>query len=310
MPKSGVKTVRVGVPATSANLGPGFDCLALALDLWNEAEFAITDGGLSVQVEGEGAGVLPTGPENLVYKAFEHFHREMGQNPPAGLCIRCVNRIPMASGLGSSAAAIVAGLLGANAFSDDPMELPALLELAAQLDDHPDNSAACLYGGLVMVVKLSGGLLARSVPVARAGWRAALAVPEFDFPTREARAVLPQHIALGDSVFNTSRAILLVEAFRTGDFGLLGQAMDDRLHQPHRIPLISGAAFAMESARRAGAAAVALSGAGPGLIAFCQGNSMRVARAMCGAFQSSGLTARPFDLAVSTGGAWMHEERP
>lgn len=298
------------MPATSANLGPGFDCLALALDLWIEAEFAITSGGLRVEVEGEGAAVLPAGPENLIYKAFEHFHRETGQRPPEGLRLRCVNRIPMASGLGSSAAAIVAGLLGANALADEPVDRPALLKLAAELDDHPDNSAACLYGGLVVVVKASGGLLTRPMPVAQAGWRAALAVPEFDFPTREARAVLPQQVALGDAVFNTGRAVLLTEAFRTGDLLLLGEAMDDRLHQPHRIPLIPGAALAMEAAHRAGAAAVALSGAGPGLIAFCPSEAMPVARAMCRVFEEHGLTARPFDLAVATKGAWMKEEEP
>ena len=144
---------RVRVPATTANLGPGFDCLGLALNLWNESRFALDGDGVVVTVEGEGAAGLPRDESNLVAQAFLRLCEEAGVAAPAGLRIHCLNRVPMSSGLGSSSTAIVAGLLGANTLLGRPFERARILELAADVEGHADNVVAALLGGLTIVVE-------------------------------------------------------------------------------------------------------------------------------------------------------------
>ena len=271
-----VSAVTVRVPATTANLGPGFDTLALALDLWNEAVFQPVESGLTITVEGEGMGILPLDRTNLVLKAVEEFCLRTNQ-PVPGLAVRCTNQIPLGSGLGSSAAATLLGLLGANAILGTPFNRDQILEIAIEVEGHPDNAAAAINGGLVVVsAENDHGWLVRRFDLPALS--AALVLPNFDFPTHSARAALPKQVPFEDAVFNMGRALLVVEALRTGDLDLLGKAMKDRLHQPYRVPLIPRAAEAMAAARKAGAVAIAISGAGPSVIAFMAGDPTPVER--------------------------------
>lgn len=294
-------TVRVRVPATSANLGPGFDCLGLALDLWNEAEFRVEGSGVVVEVNGEGADVLPRGPENLVAMAALRLIEKVGEPEPPGLHIRCSNAIPLGSGLGSSAAAVVMGLVGANHLLGEPFSREEILAIATEMEGHPDNAAAALCGGLTAAVKTTSGVICRKIDAD--GLKLAIAVPKFGLPTQAARAALPLQVSMGDAVFNLSRSVLVVEALRSGDLELLAQVADDRLHQAYRLPLIPGAETARKAALEAGAVACVLSGAGPSLLAVVRENPARVGVAMTEAFRVAGLEARLFMPGVSMGGA-------
>ena len=298
---------RVRVPATTANLGPGFDCLGLALNLWNESRFALDGDGVVVTVEGEGAAGLPRDESNLVAQAFLRLCEEAGVAAPAGLRIHCHNRVPMSSGLGSSSTAIVAGLLGANTLLGRPFERARILELAADVEGHADNVVAALLGGLTIVVEKDDRLLTKKILVPEV--HVALAVPDLAVSTRSARAGLPTQVTMKDAVFNLQRTPLVVEALRTGDYDLLSQVMDDRLHQAARLKQITGGKAAWHAAQAAGAAAVAVSGSGPSLIAFVSlaTDASRIARAMTEAFAAEGVTAVPLGLSASAAGATVAE---
>jgi homoserine kinase len=294
------KEITVRVPATTANLGPGFDCLGLALDLWNEAVFSLAEKDIQVDVTGEGAGQLAQDGSNLVVQAAGVLFEKLGQ-PLPGMRVRCSNHIPLSSGLGSSAATHLMGLLGANALAGNPFNREEILKLAIQLEGHPDNATAGLYGGLVIVVEHEKcNWLVRRFDLPNL--RAVVVLPEIDLPTHTAREALPALVEMKDAVFNIGRAVLVVEALQQGDLKLLEEVMDDRLHQPYRLPLIPGGVEAMQAARQAGAAA-AISGAGPSVIAFTPGDPAPVGRAMMAAFQLSGIKARAFSLQTSNRGA-------
>jgi len=297
------RTCVVRVPATTANLGPGFDCLGLALDLWNEARFSLSDDGIVVNVKGEGAETLPRDEANLVAQAALRVYEEAGAPAPVGLTIDCDVCVPLASGLGSSSSAVVAGLLGGNELLGHAFKREALLELAADIEGHPDNVAAALLGGLTIVVRKDERLLTKKILVPEV--HVALAVPDLPFSTRTARAGLPTEVSMTDAVFNLGRTPLVVEALRTGDFELLGQVMDDRLHQTNRLGLIPGGRAAWLAAQHAGAAAVAVSGSGPSLVAFVSlaTDADIVAKAMADAFAAEGVSARPLGLSASAAGA-------
>lgn len=297
--------LRVRVPATTANLGPGFDTLGLALNLWNETDFTQrADDRIVVTITGEGAAILPKDTHNTVAAAALRTFELAGEQPP-GLTIDCHNRIPLSSGLGSSAAAVLTGILGANAFLGEPLDQEALLKLAVDIEGHPDNIAPALLGGLVVCLTDGEVIHAHRLhPRAdRQPIHITMALPKFDLPTRAARAVLPAQVPHADAVFNLSRAVLVTEALTTGDLDLLAEAMGDRLHQPYRLALIPGAQAALDAARGAGAAAVALSGAGPSLAAFSAQEDPAIGEAMQRAFAAAVLNARIFHLGVSDTGA-------
>jgi len=302
----------VKVPATSANLGPGFDALGLALDLWNETEFCLA-GSFSLHIEGEGSNRLAINEKNLIVLSARKLYESVNKRMPA-LNIRCINHIPLSSGLGSSAAAILTGLLGANALLGSPVFNEEILNLAVEIEGHPDNVAPALLGGLVASTMEEGKVIAHRLTVgsesmssqgdhAGSPLHLTVVLPEFNLSTRQARAVLPDQVPMKDAVQNISRAVLLTEAFRTGNLALLGRAMSDRLHQPYRVPLIPGAQEAMDAAKQAGAAAVALSGAGPSLIAFSANRNASIGAAMTRVFESVGLMTRIFELEVTQKGA-------
>jgi homoserine kinase len=304
------RAVSIAVPATTANLGPGFDCLSLALELWNTTRFRLEGHGIQVKVFGEGAGRLPVDESNLVASAALYLFRKTGK-PFSGLRIECQNNIPLASGMGSSAAAVVSGLLGANALLATPYTLQQLLAFASELEGHADNAAAAFYGGLTIAAERDGEVIVHRVEPAPL--LAVLAVPEYHLPTHQARAVLPKQLDYRDAVFNMGGALLTVEALRSGDMNLLGKVMTDRMHQPYRLKLIPGAEAAYQAALQAGAAAVALSGAGPSLVAFFAGGDVEVAahaahaahasHAMQIAFEEHGLVTRSIVLPISLAGA-------
>jgi homoserine kinase len=295
-------SVCVRVPATTANLGPGFDCLGLALDLWNRAAFTLSGQGIRIKLKGEGKGLLPTDERNLIVRAFLRFYEAMGKPAPEGLEIICDNQIPMGSGLGSSATAILAGLLAANAFLGEPANRQEILRLATEIEGHADNAAAALWGGLVVVIlhdqqpevfRFEPALLKVVVVL----------LPSVHLPTAAARAALPKMVPLADAVYNLGRTALVVEALRSGDLALLGKAMRDRLHQPYRLNLIPGAEQALQAACQAGAAAAAISGAGPSLIAFPVAEGEPVAASMAAAFEQAGQKTRSMMLFTTPQGA-------
>lgn len=292
--------VTVKIPATSANLGPGFDCLGLALTLYHTVTFTPADKpGLEIVALGEDAHKVPLDESNLVWQSakliFDRFHET-----PVGLHIHQQNEIPVGSGLGSSSTAVLAGLFGANALLGNRLTRTELLQIATNIEGHPDNVAPAVYGGLVLGVKEEDALLIEQIDIPPL--TVVVVLPDYNLPTTEARAALPPTLSLPDAIFNTSRIALLIRALESANYDLLPHAMQDRFHQPHRIPLITGMADAMMAARAAGAAAVALSGAGPSLIAFTPENHKQIGQAAAAAFSQHGLSSRHWLLAVDRGG--------
>jgi len=297
--------IRVKVPATTANLGPGFDALGLALNLWNEAEFTCTeDSKIVVNVKGEGEGKLPINADNAIAEAALQIY-DLAGKACRGLIIDCVNRVPLGSGMGSSSAAMLTGMLGANALLDNPLTDEEILKLAIETEGHPDNVAPAMLGGLVASIVHEDRVVSMRLPAKanHGSIHATVVLPDFDFPTKQARAILPKQVERPDAIYNISRAVLVTEALRTGNLELLGIAMKDSLHQPYRLPLIPGAILALEAGKKAGASAVALSGAGPSLIAFSSKVEAGIGAAMKRAFESAGLSARIFELETSYEGA-------
>lgn len=289
----------IKVPATSANLGPGFDTLGLALDLWNETTIT-SEKEFSVQVTGEGAGRLASGKNNLLVRAAQRVAERVGKSLPP-FHAECVNRIPLSSGMGSSSAAILTGLLAGNALLENPFSREEILNLACEMEGHPDNVAPAMLGGLVVSAMENGKVIARQIPVGM-NVHVTIVLPNFYLPTKQARAALPKKVSMRNAIHNISRTALIVEAFRNGDLDLLGKVMTDKLHQPYRLKLIPGAASAMEAAKEAGASAVALSGAGPSVIAFSTGEA-GIGEAMKRAYEAAGVEARIFRLGVASRGA-------
>lgn len=294
--------IHVKVPATTANLGPGFDALGLTLNLWNEAEFiSTTDNQIVVSVRGEGQEVLPVNADNAIAESALQIYDLVGK-PCQGLRINCLNRIPLGSGMGSSSAAMLTGMLGANALLGKPLSSHKIMKLAIENEGHPDNVAPAMLGGLVVSIVVDERVISLKLPARAklAPIHATVVLPNFDFPTKQAREILPAQVERQDAIYNISRAVLVTEALRTGKLSLLGKAMTDSLHQPYRLPLIPGAQSAMYAARQAGAAAVALSGAGPSLIAFSSKARAGIGAAMKREFENAGLDARIFQLRTTS----------
>jgi homoserine kinase len=296
--------VHVRVPATSANLGAGFDALGLALALYNEVTATEAD-GVTVALQGQGSGRLPTGDDNIVARGVRQAY-DAAARPFKGVALTCVNRIPTARGLGSSAAAWVGGLLAGNALLGGPLSREALLALAARAEGHPDNAAAALYGGLTVSCALGDGRIATvSLPVPGT-LRWIVLVPETTSSTADARAVLPDSVPRGDAVFNVQRVSLLLAGLQSGRVDVLAAALDDRLHQPYRRRFFPWMTAVIDAAREAGALGGVLSGAGPSVLAAVSGDADAVARAMEGALAAAGLRGRAHTLAVDTEGAVSH----
>ena len=310
--------IRVRVPATTANLGPGFDCLGMALDLWNEVEVEVAESP-AVLVRGQGAAELPADGSNLVYRAMEHLFKGARLEMP-GLRLHCHNEIPLKRGLGSSAAAIVGGLVAANLLlsvpvrsGHRPFSSQELLDMAVYLEGHPDNVAAALLGGLQLVVREEDVLLAAPVPVPE-DIRAVLFIPEMTIATEEARHVLPNRVTREDAVYNMGRVALLVNAMATGRLDDLPVATRDRLHQPYRQTLFPAMKVIFGAAMTAGALGAFLSGSGPTILALTKGREMTVAYQMAEAARQTGIKgnvriSRPTPRGAHPVGDWEQERR-
>lgn len=254
--------VTVKVPATSANVGAGFDTLGLAVSLYNTVSMEEWD---TLDIQSTDGSQIPTDESNLIYRSAKSVYDRVGK-PLTGMRIRQQNPIPMARGLGSSSACIVAGVLGANALLGNPLSQREMLTLATMLEGHPDNVAPALLGGFVTSVFDEGQVYSVSKKVHPELVFAAF-VPDFKLLTEEARAVLPEQITRRDAIYNISRAALAATAFEEADGELLRIVTKDTIHQQYRLPLIPGGEQVFAIARDLGAYAVYLSGAGPTIMA-------------------------------------------
>ena len=292
--------VHVRVPATSANLGPGFDALGLALALHNEIVAEEAD-GVTVKIDGEGADRLARDGGNVVARGVRLAYEAAGRGFK-GCALQCVNRIPTARGLGSSAAAWVGGLVAGNALLGSPLPREALLALAARAEGHPDNVAAAVFGGLTVSCATADGVTAVTLPVTGSlAW--VVLVPEVTSGTAEARALLPRSIPREDAVFNVQRVALLLAGLQTALPAALTVALEDRLHQPYRLKLFPWMPEIAAAARAAGALGCVLSGAGPSLLAVVAGDGTSVARAMEEAARRAGVPGKARALDVDAAGA-------
>ena len=298
--------VRVTVAASSANFGPGFDVLGVALALHNEVELAGSD-RLVVEIEGEGADRLPRDDRSIVVRGARLVYQAAGR-PFVGLRVRQRNRIPPSRGLGSSASAWLGGILGANALLGGPLSRDAVMDLAVSQEGHPDNVAAALHGSLAVTCWDAEAHAVVTLPVPPA-LRFALLVPDVEASTAAARAALPASYSRADAVYNVGRAALLLAALSRQRWDLLGAAMGDRLHQPYRArALFPWLERVFAAARGAGALGAALSGAGPSVLAVAhETGAARVADAMRDALATEGLSSRGWVLAPDPAGARVEE---
>ena len=279
--------IKIRVPATSANLGPGFDCLGLALDIWNEIRFEESD-SMIFQVTGEGAEKLNHRPKNLLTDSFKRVYESCGK-PLKGISIQAHNNILHSSGLGSSAAAIVAGVFGANELLNKPLDTNALVKLATEVEGHPDNVAPALLGGLVVSVMRESEVITRRYDVPLLS--VVIVKPEVQWQTHRARSVLPNTVSRADAIFNLGRTALVIDALHNGDLDLLQKVMDDRIHQSYRLKHIPAGIAAYETAKQFGAAA--LSGAGPSIICFVSSeNAENVKKELINVFSQQGIQSR------------------
>ena len=301
------RTIRVRVPATSANLGPGFDALGIACTLYNEMTLTLThEPGLEISVRGEGASHIPGDERNIVWKSVQYLlHKADCAGEFKGAKIHMSNRIPLSRGLGSSATAIVAGLKAANASLGNPFNRHELLQFATDIEGHPDNVAPAIYGGFT-VNTVTNGLVECFSFLPRIFMRFVVMVPDFYLSTKSAREVLPAKVPMKDAVFNISHAAMMVAALSRGVGRFLEHAFEDALHQNYRACLIPGMFDVFAAAKKAGAYGAALSGAGPCLIAFVPDDRKcikSVATAMGEAFREYNIESRPLFLGLDTRGA-------
>ena len=309
------------IPASTTNLGPGFDVLGVAVSLYSQVSLQETAGITEVICLGQDSDKLLSDTSNVAYQAADLIFAKVGYQPD-GLRLTLQNGIPAIRGLGGSGTAILGGLLAANAmcgqkFGQPPFSLQEILAFATEIEGHPDNVAASLLGGFVVsataevqnvntVGEIEAVTTVKTVKITPPDeLRLIIAVPDFTLTTKVARSVLPESVDLSAAVFNMSRSSLLVAAMATGDLDLLPVSMEDRLHQPYRAKLIPGFEEVSRSALEAGALSIALSGAGPTIVAYTRASAptQQIADQMALAFQQNGLACQTQILTVDTEGA-------
>ncbi|MEE2686730.1 MAG: homoserine kinase [Chloroflexota bacterium] len=283
--------IKVKSPATTANLGPGFDCLGMAVDIWNFLEVEWCTNNIlqetSIEVYGEGSDELATDTSNLVYQAIKFLFLEAGHQLPP-LRLRCENNIPLSRGLGSSAAAISSGLVAANFMVGNLFEPNELLEMAATVEGHPDNVAAAILGNLQLVIGEDNHLYTVSIRPPD-DLRLVIFVPDVRISTDDARRVLPSVVSINDAVYNASRVGLLVAGMLTDHVEYFHHSVQDKLHQPYREPLFPAMKVIFKAAEDAGALGVFLSGSGSTIMALTKGREMTVAYEMGEAARQTGV---------------------
>ena len=303
-----VKQVRVRAPATSANLGAGFDCLGLALELYMDLTVEEGEGeGLEIAATGEGSGSVPLDERNAVYQGMMRAYAWVGKKPRR-LRLTIDSQIPLASGLGSSSAALVAGLTAGAELCRMGLDREEILRQGVDVEGHPDNVAPCALGGIV-IAALDGEEVAWARIEPPKDLAAVVAIPDFSLPTSKSRSVLPERIERRDAIFNAGRVGLLVAALQQGDYSLLRTGMQDRLHQPYRTALVPGMEAVLVAATEAGALGAALSGAGPTALALVCNQGAEVADAMQKAWAKEGIAARTLVLGLAAEGVQCVKER-
>lgn len=308
-----VYSVTVTVPATTANLGPGFDCIGAALTLYNQFKFTRqNEGAVIFSVTGKEAEKVVTDESNLVYQAFVKFYQYLQQIAPP-VKIEIEMGVPLARGLGSSATAIVGGLVGANLLAGEPLSQSQIMELAIAMEGHPDNVVPALLGGCRLAATGLENEPQRDKErqeweICEVPWHSdivpVVAIPDFELSTKEARRVLPTQVSRADAIFNTAHLGLLLRGLDTGKGEWLEAALQDKLHQPYRKALIPGYDAVNSAALAAGAYGMVISGAGPTLLALADtAHSQAVALAMAEAWKQAGITAIVRSLSLDTQGA-------
>ena len=303
-----MRKVKITVPASTTNIGCGFDCLGLALSLYNIVELEQTgEDGIFIEVEGEGENSIPTTKENIIFPALKSVF-DRAQQEPKGIRIREINRIPLEKGLGSSAATRIGGIVAASYLLQVNLSTAEILKMVTSLEGHPDNAAACLLGGFVAVTNLERGPLWIKLPFPDA-LRVVVVIPEIQILTEKARHILPRKVSLSDAVFNLSRLAILVPALSQGMWKHLPLLIQDKLHQPYRASLLPGMYEVFEAALDTGAKGVFLSGAGSGIAAFSfDTESREIGEAMRMVFLAKGVKAEILVLSVDEQGCRVDEE--
>lgn len=294
----------VRVPATTANLGPGFDALGLALDLHEEVwleRLTERQGAPRITVSGLNAGRLREDINLLAFRGVRAVYDAL-ERPMPVLALELKTRIPRSGGLGGSAAALVGGLAAANVLEGNPLSRDRILELATAMEGHPDNVAPAILGGLVVCVHGRDGLITKRITPPKA-LRAVLVVPDQSISTHAARSVVPRQYSREDAIFNLGRTALLVSAFLTQDWALLRDAMDDRIHQPYRGQVYGALFPVLEAALGAGAHGAALSGSGSAILALASERHQEIGAAMLEAARSQGFPGKIMILRLSAAGA-------
>ena len=293
------RRVTVKAPATSANMGPGFDCLGIALDIWNTVTVEV--GGSGFEISGQGENELPQDESNLVFQSIARIYEEFDRMVPP-MSVWCHNEIPTTRGLGSSSAALVSGLAIGNELCGGLLDRDDLLQIAASIEGHPDNVAPAIFGGMQVAVGHKDRLVAAPVPVP-GSLSTVLYIPNVPMPTEEARGLLGSKVPRSDAVFNIGRAALLVRAMATGDLEGLDIATEDRLHQPARRTIFFPMNNIIRAALGAGALGAFLSGAGSTVLALATEKEFTIGYEMADAAVKSGLDGevvitRPTDMGV------------
>lgn len=284
-----MKSITVKVPATTANLGAGFDTLALALDLYNYVTIELA-AKTRIEVKNEGKNSLPLNEENIVYITAKAVF-DMAEVKMDGLKIKLVNNIPLARGLGSSASARVGGAIGANYLLGNRFSKDEIMSLTAELEGHPDNVTPALFGGFTISYVDNERLKYFKISP-NVKFKIVVVIPQFEVSTSKAREILPSEISRKEAVFNISRACLLVSSILTGQLEYIGAGMQDMLHQPYRKKLVPGMEDVFEAAMRNGARGVALSGAGPSIVAFATESFEEIGKTMQRAFLKHNIKSR------------------
>ena len=276
--------IKLQIPATSANLGAGFDALGLALSFYNTAEMEEND---TIDIKSLDDTPVPEDEKNLIYISAKDLYEVCGKKLK-GLTLRQTNAIPMARGLGSSSACIIAGLVGANKMLGEPLTKDDLVDLAAQIEGHPDNTAPALLGGIVTAV-FDGRKVHWVKQEVYTRLKFAAIIPDFELKTEKARACLPKEVSHKDAVYNLSRAALFSASLLTGKFENLKTAVDDRLHQPYRMELIPNVKEVFDIAYTHGAYAAYISGAGPTVMAIADESNTFFAGKLQFSLENAGL---------------------
>ncbi|MGZ0042566.1 homoserine kinase [Paenibacillus ottowii] len=303
-----LKTARVRVPASTANLGPGFDTLGMALSLYAWIELKEAEQTV-FHLYGDQMNGVPQDKTNLIYKVAQTVFREAGVSVPE-LEISMYSDIPLTRGLGSSASAIIGALVAANTLIGSPLSDSKLFDMASAIEKHPDNVGASLFGGIITAVW--DGKHAKHLRIEPdANLEVMVVIPDFQLSTSKAREVLPAHVSLKDAVYNISHASMLVAALASGRTDLIAEAMRDQLHQPYRAALVPGMTEILQDAHQYGALGVALSGAGPTLLALTDQRENRKAELeqyLTETMKKEGITAAVLKLRPESEGVKVYTE--